>query len=535
MSRNRSILQVESLESRDAPARLVNGTTLTYQDIDGDSVTVTFSKAILNASNANSIFSFGQGNVNGSNSTKQQLLEINLVGVAGATGTTITTSAARSAQGGNGFAALGEINAAAIDLGPVRIDGDLGKIVAGDATTTTSGLKGLTVQSMGRFGTSTGAPDLNSEIRGQLNFLKVKSDVNEEVIKVVGGVDGKIGPVSIGGSLIGGASTESGSISATGDIGIVNVAGNVIVGTGGGSGRIFCSRKVAGVKINGSLSGSILSDCDMGFVTIVGNISGISGVVSSRGKLAGISIGGSILGGQVIALGDAGSILVGGDVVESSVQLSTIYARRIASLTLKGSLIADTNHTDPFPGSGTIHAGKDLGAVLIRGSIIGNATHPVIISAGGSIAPTGAVDLAIGSLTVLGHVEYGLIRAGGAEFVEAMNADAQIGPVVVGGDWIASSIAAGAIPGGDNFFGDGDDSKMSGVDVKNIATISSSIASLTVGGEALGTVGGTDHYGIVAEHVGAVKIGGTPLNLSLGISNDDFLVGITGDLKVREI
>src|SRR5262245_66668556 len=114
MSRNRSILQVESLESRDAPARLVNGTTLTYQDIDGDSVTVTFSKAILNASNANSIFSFGQGNVNGSNSTKQQLLEINLDGVAGATGTTITTCAARSALGGNGFAALGEINAAAI-------------------------------------------------------------------------------------------------------------------------------------------------------------------------------------------------------------------------------------------------------------------------------------------------------------------------------------------------------------------------------------------------------------------------------------
>ena len=82
--------------------------------------------------------------------------------------------------------------------------------------------------------------------------------------------------------------------------------------------------------------------------------------------------------------------------------------------------------------------------------------------------------------------------------------------------------------------GNGDDAKMSG-GVTDSAGISSKIASVTIGGQALGTVGGADFFGIVAENVGAVKIGGTPLVLTLGISNDDFFVGITGDFKVREV
>ena len=129
---------------------------MTYQDIDGDSVAVTFSKPILNTANVNTIFTFGLGNVNGSNAAKQRLLEINLVGVTGAAGTTITTrpSAARPTAA-TASRNLGHIDATGIDLGAVTIDGDLGRIRAGDATLTTSGLKGLTVHSMGQFGTST--------------------------------------------------------------------------------------------------------------------------------------------------------------------------------------------------------------------------------------------------------------------------------------------------------------------------------------------------------------------------------------------
>jgi hypothetical protein len=51
----------------------------------------------------------------------------------------------------------------------------------------------------------------------------------------------------------------------------------------------------------------------------------------------------------------------------------------------------------------------------------------------------------------------------------------------------------------------------------------------------MGSLAGGDHFGIVAEIVGAVKIGGTLLGLTPGIDNDNFTIGITGDFNVDEI
>src|SRR5262245_2043101 len=166
--RHRCVLRLEQMESRDAPATLVNATKLTYQDADGDNVAVTFSKPVLNTGIVNSLFAFDTGLVSGSNAAKQQLQRIDMTVIgAPAAGTSITLTAVHTAlNGGDGFAALGHINASGIDLGQVTIDGDLGRIRAGDATTTTAGLKGLTVQSLGRFGTSTGAPDLLTLVNG---------------------------------------------------------------------------------------------------------------------------------------------------------------------------------------------------------------------------------------------------------------------------------------------------------------------------------------------------------------------------------
>lgn len=165
-------------------ATLVAANKLTYQDADWDNVEVTLSKSVLNAGNVNSIFTFDTGPIAG-NGTKQQLRTINLVGVAGVAGTTIITKAVRSAtNGGDGFAALGQIDATGIDIGLVTIDGDLGRILAGDATTTTQGLGALTVHSMGRFGTFTGATNLDSSINGALLSLKSKTDVKDIFLDV---------------------------------------------------------------------------------------------------------------------------------------------------------------------------------------------------------------------------------------------------------------------------------------------------------------------------------------------------------------
>src|SRR5437588_86904 len=72
--------RLELLESRLAPATLVNPTTITFKQTDGDTVTVKISQGLLTAANDNTVFAFdtGPGGVNGSNATPQQLQEINL-------------------------------------------------------------------------------------------------------------------------------------------------------------------------------------------------------------------------------------------------------------------------------------------------------------------------------------------------------------------------------------------------------------------------------------------------------------------------
>src|SRR4051812_35727143 len=101
-SRRPRCLQVEALEGRLVPATLVSPTVLTYQDVDGDTVTVRISKPVLNSGNVNQVFTFG------SNSAQQQLQAINLP--ATAAGAAVTVTAVRSAaNGGNGFANVGRV------------------------------------------------------------------------------------------------------------------------------------------------------------------------------------------------------------------------------------------------------------------------------------------------------------------------------------------------------------------------------------------------------------------------------------------
>src|SRR5947207_13654458 len=96
----RSILRVEELESRRTPATLVNPTTLTYQDIDGDDVKVVLSKAVLTTpAVAGLVFGFDVGGVTGSNAAPQQLQLINLIALPApslAAGTNITVTATRN-------------------------------------------------------------------------------------------------------------------------------------------------------------------------------------------------------------------------------------------------------------------------------------------------------------------------------------------------------------------------------------------------------------------------------------------------------
>lgn len=729
------------LENRVLLASLVSSTKLTYQDIDGDDVSVTFSKPVLTVGNVNSIFQFNTGTVNGSNAVPQQLRQINLVGVVGAAGTTITTVATRNpVKGGDGLAALGQINATGLDLGAVMLDGDLGRILAGDANPLTQGLGTLRVKSMGRYGTTTGATDLHSVIEGQVSSLNVRADIKGAFFEATGGlngVNGTIGSVAIGGSLIGTADANSGRVHTTGnlgavtvggdvrggggshsglissfrdivsvtiggsiiggsntfaggiltdflgggpneggpgghigavkvlgdllggsdtgagsiisesgklasvtiggsmiagsanrsahihsglDLGAVSITGSVIGGAGELSGEIESYGKMASVTIGGSLrggagefSGSVASALDMGAAKIVGEIVGgggaASGILSSGGKLASATVGGSVRGGsgdntgqvlstldagalkitgdviggsginsgqvfayrklaslniggsliggtgqqtgRVVAQGELGSLTITGNIIGGSASgvadlrwSGLVQAGRIGTMTLGGSLIAGTdNTTGVYLGNGVIEVHDDIGTLTIKGSIIGNATNSAKIYARGQVAPPAGSDVAIGTLRVTGRVEYGLVHAGYTDlFLGGANADAQIGTVTVGGDWVASSLVAGAQAGLDGIFGTPDDGKITSQDVivKDVPNVLSKITSITIGGEAIGTVFTSDHFGFVAEFVGNLSINSNLIPLLANGHNDNILLGSLidgqfGDIRLREI
>jgi hypothetical protein len=130
-------------------------------------------------------------------------------------------------------------------------------------------------------------------------------------------------------------------------------------------------------------------------------------------------------------------------------------------------------------------------------------------------------------VSITGDVRFAEILAGNA--LGQTTNDGAIGAITIGGDFIASSIAAGATPGL-NGYGIGDTAPATGV-----AAIHSSIASITIAGQALGTVGGTDQYGFVAEEIKSLKVGGSVIPLTPSAHNDNRPLGATGDLQIHEI
>jgi hypothetical protein len=64
------------------------------------------------------------------------------------------------------------------------------------------------------------------------------------------------------------------------------------------------------------------------------------------------------------------------------------------------------------------------------------------------------------------------------------------------------------------------------------------IASIMIKGAVLGTSANpADHFGLVAEELGKVKVDGASLPLSIGPRNDlgGFAVGATDDVRAREV
>src|SRR5262249_45298935 len=118
-------LCLEELESRLTPSVLGAPDSLTYQDVDGDLVTVRLSRKVLSGANVNSVFRFEPPGID--SAAPQQLQEIRLDALGpGAAGLSLAVTVA-ARPGGDDFANVGRI-AAGFDLGDVSVQGDLGQI-----------------------------------------------------------------------------------------------------------------------------------------------------------------------------------------------------------------------------------------------------------------------------------------------------------------------------------------------------------------------------------------------------------------------
>jgi hypothetical protein len=554
----------------DTPGILLGGKTATFTDVDGDFVTVKVSKGTLTGADFKLLKS-------SPTSVGAQFLSLNLGPAFDGADVSIT---AKRVGGGDGKVNLGFLNASDVDLGKVTVGGDLGGIFAGDGTAD-GAITSLTVGSIGIFGGRTGdgggAP--YSVVVGGIGSLKVAGDFAAEfnIRRVLGAVgSGGTGSVLIGGSVIGGDTLYSGTLLVGDRVGSVTIKGDVRGGAGDTSGSLSLS-DVGVLTISGDVRGgegddsALLSAAKIGNVTIGGSLIGGAGQFSGyleAFSLASLTIGGDLRGssgefsGSMSVGGNAGNVTIGGSqlggiggfsgALDVAGNLGKVAIKRdkiggpgfasaviitanIASVTVGG----DARGGDAEFSGGILSTGA-LGPVSIKGDVIGTAENPFLIRSVGAL--TGTKSLALASLKVGGDFEHALILAGYGSGDTPLNGHAQIGAISVGGDWIASSVSAGVLthPGAANAagsFGNRDDVFIPLPAAPTLDGVVAYIQSVTIKGTARGTFAPGDHYGIVAEHIGFVSIGGAKLPLTPAISSDlaGIAVGPTPDFIVREL
>jgi hypothetical protein len=265
------------------------------------------------------------------------------------------------------------------------------------------------------------------------------------------------------------------------------------------------------------------------------------------GNLASVSIGGSLVGGtinhsgEIISNGNIGSVKIGGNLLGSSIAFNEpsldstgyIQGAHIGSVFIGGSIIAgvDTSTGGSLTKNASIRATDDIGSITVKGAIVGNVNPNgvslVVISGRGQhgLSATATTDVALGNINVAGRVEWANLLAGYDTSLALVNLDAQVGSVVIGGDWISTNLIAGVNAGIDGQFGTVDDMKIKAHGVKdnpdNLGAVSR-IASVIIKGNAIGTLTPDDPaaFGIEAQHIVLIKLGGATVPLLPGPSND---------------
>src|SRR5207245_31594 len=164
-----------------------------------------------------------------------------------------------------------------------------------------------------------------------------------------------VGP-TIGGSLIGGSGEESGHIFSSGDISPVKIGGGLQGGSGLESGRIeSAAGKIASLTLGGSLAGG---DGDKRVAGSRYN----PGTISSSRALGAVRTGHDLVGGSVH--GTATSLDPAG-VSRGGSQMASVF--------IGGSLVGGFNEFGNLVNSGMVVAEKALGPVTVLGNLVGGS------------------------------------------------------------------------------------------------------------------------------------------------------------------
>ncbi len=448
----------EALENRIAPAGLLavslDGKTATWTDVDGDTVTLKASKGVLDAKD----FTFIAQQA-GEVGQQLALLDLSDAGAAG-NGVSLTFTAKRTGKLGDGSVNIGRIDATGVDLGAVRISGDLASIAAGDATLATPAVGSLTVTSAGALGGSTQGAGavLDWAFTGKIGAVTVKGDffatLNVRDGTAASAFNSKLttGPITIWGDLVGGsdalsglADVGTGYIFSQGNMGAVKISGEIFGGSAQFGGFVSSLGSIPSVTVGGNVFGGSASNTGeisgvLGTVKIGGTLYGgsapDSGVVTSFGAMSSVTVNGSVVGGRetntgsILAFGPLGKVTIGGSVAGGD-----------SPRDQDGFLFVQDG--DPFVirNSGAIGSFLRIDSVTIRGDLVAGegqfsgaiftTTDPASLSAG-ALATAGNIK----SVTIGGTLQgFSFIDDGGGNFLHVSTgiySDGQLGAVKVG-------------------------------------------------------------------------------------------------------
>jgi hypothetical protein len=424
--------------------------TAKWRDVDGDLVTLTASRGILTTSNF-AMVSSGGGLILGAlflDTPECQGISVNI-----------------TAKGPGNSINMGGIIASGVDLGTVKVMGDISRIIAGSSTSKTAVAK-LEVSSLGSHGSSFDLEgSVFSQVTGKLGSLIVHGNVENAIFSVDSGKNISIGALKVEGSLKGGTPAGSGYIFTSGDILTAEIRRGILGGTGFYSGTIQTLGKIGKVTIGGNMQGG--NGDRSGSIFVHGYHDAVSagiGSVAIKGSLIG---GGGSGSGAIYSLGSIGSLAVAGSVSNAFVAAG---------------------------GIGKIAVGRDVvGAEFVTG---------ILVSGTGLANPTSSP-------------------------LPVARATSGVGMIAVGGNWVASSVAADVSAGTDNMYGTADDRLL-------FPATLAAIKSVKIKGSVVGSSNTGDSYGFVARTIGSFHAANSSPALNpAGV--DSLPLGSGGDVFLREI